>query len=687
MKTKPIFLIIGAFLIIGCSKNEISMETLLREMTDRNELARFPNPAYTCAQFSSYDRGSVAKDQPGWFANDDRSMFIRIENENGRREFVLMDAEGPGAIVRFWMTFSGRNSGRGVMRIYVDDYSKPANEAAAFDILSGNVVCAAPLAASVSELSPYENRGHNLYFPIPYAQRCKVTYESENLPEDDPGARRRGTEAVYYNINYRTYAPGTKVVSWSASEIEKNQTLIAKTLKQLNDKDRGVVEKGRVALNVNLKPGANQSFTVSGGNAIQQLSMELKAANQDQALRSTVLEIAFDGERTVWTPVGDFYGIGYKPLYTSTWYTHAEKGGLLSSFWVMPFKKECVITLHNLGEQDVSISNAFAAYNKWNWDARSMYFGAAWQQYTSVLAGPHNAALDMNYVTLQGKGVYVGDALAVFNTTRDWWGEGDEKIFVDGETFPSHFGTGTEDYYGYAWCRPEVFTDHPYIAQPQGIGSFDVALSVNARYRGLDAIPFHKSIQVDLELWPWGKSLYNFAPVAIWYAFPGATIDPAPRPDDARLPVAQKRADIIPPVYHEKGIVEGENMNWNTTGGNIGSQALNNVGWSGNTQAWWTNGAVGDELALTFLMKEGGKFNVKAALTISHDYGIFDISLNDKRALSGFDAYHPTVSFKVVNLGTFDLQKGENVIKVKITGKNPKSTRYFFGLDYIDLTI
>ena len=687
MKTKIFCCIIGAFFLIGCSKNQISTETLLLEILDRDQLAMFPNPAYTCSQFSSYDRASVGIDQPGWFANDDRSMFIRVEKENGRREFVLMDTEGPGAIVRFWMTFAGRNSGRGIMRIYLDDFSTPAIEGAAFDILSGNVICSAPLAASVSELSPYENRGHNLYFPILYAQRCKVTYESENLYEDDPGARRPESEAVYYNINYRTYQQGTKVKTWSVSEMEKNQSLIEKVQKQLAGKERSVAKEGYGMLNAILQAGESKSFTISGANAIQRLSMEIKAAHQEQALRSTVLEIAFDGERTVWAPVGDFFGIGYKPLYTSTWYTHVEKNGLMSAFWVMPFQKECVITLHNLGKQEVTISQVNIDYRKWKWNKRSMYFGAIWQQYTGIEAGPFNAALDLNYVTLHGKGVFVGNSLAIFNTTRDWWGEGDEKIFVDGETFPSHFGTGSEDYYGYAWCRPEIFTDHPYIAQPQGAGSFNVALSVNTRYRGLDAIPFNESIQVDMELWPWGKSKYNYATVAFWYALPGVCIHPAPRPEEAREPVALKREDIIPPVHHVKGIVEGEEMMMSSTRGNVSAQTLHNIGWSRNTQAFWTNGGEGDELTLTFLMKEGesGVFNVKAALTLSHDYAIVAISLNGKQVLPRFDAYNPTVIYKTVDFGKCNIKDGENVIKVKILGKNPKSTRYFFGLDCIEI--
>jgi len=680
---------IGIFLFLctGCNQKAVSIESLLIEMIDRNELAKFPEPAFTCKQFSSYDRASVAKDQPGWFANDDRSMFIRVENENERSEFVLMDAEGPGAIVRFWMTFAGRNSGNGTMRIYIDDYSTPAIEGVAFDIISGTAICSPPLATSVSELSPYENRGHNLYFPIPYSKRCKVTYESEHLHEDDPGASRHGTEAVYYNINYRTYQEGTKVIPWSVSEMEKNQSLIAKVQKQLKEKARGVSEKARIALDAKLLPGESKSFTISGSNAIQQLSMKIDATLQEQALRSTVLEIAFDGERTVWTPIGDFYGIGYQSLYSSTWFTQAEKDGFMSAFWVMPFKKECTITLHNLGNQEVTVSNAFAAYNKWKWNKRSMYFGAAWQQYTNIFAGPFDDAHDLNYVTLKGKGVYVGDALAIFNVSGDWWGEGDEKIFVDGETFPSHFGTGTEDYYGYAWCRPEDFTNHPFIAQPLGMGNFEESLSVNSRYRSLDGIPFNESIQVDMELWTWGKTKYNFAPVAIWYALPGVSVKPDPRLDDVRLPVALKYEDIIPPIYYEKGIIEGEDMRRSKTKGLLSIQTINNAGWSGNSQVFWRFAEIEDEITLTFLMKESGKYNVKAAFSMARDYGIFSVSLNGKQALSSFDAYSPNLSNKIVNLGKFDLKEGENIIKVKMIDKNPKSPQYFFGLDYIELSI
>jgi len=85
----------------------ITYESLLREMIDRDAIARFPDPAYTCRQASSYDRAAVSPDKPDtWFANGDANQFIRIDEKDGRKEWVLMDAAGPGAVVRFEVTGS-----------------------------------------------------------------------------------------------------------------------------------------------------------------------------------------------------------------------------------------------------------------------------------------------------------------------------------------------------------------------------------------------------------------------------------------------------------------------------------------------------------------------------------------------------------------------------------------------------
>jgi hypothetical protein len=162
------------------SERPVTVRSLLAEMTDREEMARFPEPTYTSRQFSSYDRGLVAPDQPGWYANNDFSHFLRVETNGVRREHVMVDTAGPGALVRFWVTVAGTD-GSGILRVYLDGRSTPEIEGPVLEVLSGSVLCGYPLAASVSEHTDYLKRGHNLYLPIPYAVRCVVTYESATL--------------------------------------------------------------------------------------------------------------------------------------------------------------------------------------------------------------------------------------------------------------------------------------------------------------------------------------------------------------------------------------------------------------------------------------------------------------------------------------------------------------------------
>lgn len=52
----------------------------------------------------NYDRLSISPDKPGWFANSDKSQFIRVEQKDGHKEYVILDEKGPGALVRFWIT-------------------------------------------------------------------------------------------------------------------------------------------------------------------------------------------------------------------------------------------------------------------------------------------------------------------------------------------------------------------------------------------------------------------------------------------------------------------------------------------------------------------------------------------------------------------------------------------------------
>jgi len=732
MKTTTLRLIAATFFILhfsffisigraAANAPAVTIATLLEEMTNRDAIARFPEPAFTCKQFSSYNRASVAKDKPGWFTNGDNSMFLRVETHNDRRELVMLDTTGPGAIVRFWMTFAGKNCGRGTMRVYIDGNPIPAIEGAALDILSGGIVTAPPLAASVSELSPYDRRGHNLYFPIPYAKSCKITYQADHVRVNGQGATTPNTERVFYNINYRTYDPSVRVVPYSKAELLKHKNTIETALKLLSAKpDQKTPPPAGTThrLDTTLQPGESATIAIGApGNttgaaaptencklktvnscgglaapgAIQHIAMRLRAQNQEQALRSTILEIAFDGKKTVRAPIGDFFGVGHKQLHTNTWYAAAdEKSGHMQAWWIMPFEKNCTITLRNLGAQPVRITDASVNIKPWHWDNRSMHFGAGWRQYTHIFAGPDEQALDLTFAHLEGKGVYVGDGIALFDPAARWWGEGDEKIYVDGESFPSHFGTGTEDYYGYAWCRPETFTDHPFIAQPLGAGNLAPGHSVNTRVRALDRIPFRTSIQVDMELWPATPRKLNYAPIAFWYMTPGGRSLAADDDAGAKQPVAQSRVEFYPPILDKDLSIEGENLSLvSHTGGQV-EQQKQRVGpqknqrspaWSHGAQLWWRDAAVGDRALFAFDSEVEAQVALHGVFTVARDYGVFDVYLNGKKIFAALDLGGRDLGIKTFTSSPAQILKGRNHLAIELVANAKDRRKSHFGLD------
>jgi hypothetical protein len=228
----------------------------------------------------------------------------------------------------------------------------------------------------------------------------------------------------------------------------------------------------------------------------------------------------------VWAPAGDFFGSGLGHNPYEDWWRTVAGDGTMTARWVMPYQRSGAVTLQNLGERPVT-ATLVAGVGAWGWDDRSLYFHATFRRETNI---PSRPARDWNYVSVRGRGVYVGDALAIHNNVAPWWGEGDEKIYVDGERFPSHFGTGTEDYYGYAWCSTQLFSG-PFHAQPRNDQRAQTVRMCRhhrghaavTRTRALDAIPFADSLRFDMEVLHQSDSArVDYAATSYWYARPGA---------------------------------------------------------------------------------------------------------------------------------------------------------------------
>ncbi|MEI6219347.1 MAG: glycoside hydrolase family 172 protein, partial [bacterium] len=248
----------------------------------------------------------------------------------------------------------------------------------------------------------------------------------------------------------------------------------------------------------------------------------------ETSLRAMVIRMSFDGEETVWCPVSDFFGSGYGLNELRNWYRTVDKDGVMSCRWVMPYRKAARLTLNNHGKVPVNVGMDVRTKD-WAWDEQTMHFHANWHCQFDMKTPPYT---DWNYIGIKGRGVYVGDTLALFNPVPTWYGEGNEKIWVDGESFPSHLGTGTEDYYNFSWAPKPVFQT-PFASEVRIDEAMTQGHNVLTRTRNLDGIPFEQSLKFDMELIPWQETHVTYAATTYWYAMPGAVSNIEPMPEAA----------------------------------------------------------------------------------------------------------------------------------------------------------
>ena len=146
-------------------------------MTDRDNVARFPKSNFQLKQASSYNRASKTPDEPkGWFMNKDyNGHCVRVDEKDGKKEWVLMDHTGPGAIVRIWMPWhNDKNStSKSTLRFYLDGKEQPAIEGNLLGMFDGSGFVPPPFAHS-------SLRSAVSFFPIPI-KRAVRSRRTKNL--------------------------------------------------------------------------------------------------------------------------------------------------------------------------------------------------------------------------------------------------------------------------------------------------------------------------------------------------------------------------------------------------------------------------------------------------------------------------------------------------------------------------
>jgi hypothetical protein len=295
---------------------------------------------------------------------------------------------------------------------------------------------------------------------------------------------------------------------------------------------------------------------VSGPAWISHVWMTIDAEDPNH-LKALVLRMYWDGESTpsLEAPVGDFFGLGLGDyfLYQSLpLAVGADKA--LNSFFPMPFQKHAFVTVTNEGAQKVGYfyyNIDYRVYSK-PLPPELLYFHAQYRQanpakgwttqwernedpLTELAKNPDGAG---NYVWMEatGRGHFVGVTMSVLQNQDDWWGEGDDMFFIDGEPKPSINGTGSEDYFLGAWdFGAHAFSYELFGAPVKGNNRAGARWSVY-RFHLDSPIPFTKSFRATIEHGHANHRSDDFFSVAYWYqAEPHGPFPPLP-PLAERLP-------------------------------------------------------------------------------------------------------------------------------------------------------
>lgn len=668
------FGVVGSVLAFGvlgatASAQTVTVSGLLDQMTSLDWLTSKPKPYFTAAQASSYDRASTTpSNEKDWFANGDLGKYVRIEEVGGRKEYVMADLKGPGAVVRVWSA-----NPMGTIRFYFDGETKPRIQEKMVDFLTGKVK---PFVDPIAYMAA---QGTNIYFPFPYAKSLKVTVENDKAE----------WPSLYYQIGYRTYEAGTSVETYDPEKLP---------LKKLQEKigyfHTIPTYENTVAEKANLTPrrGYKKTINLPKGGEVQQFALKIPFPlvqtfkemdwtdphQPHNVLRQSRIRISCDGEETVNVPLGDFFASAPGIAESDSIPLKVEKDGRLTSNWPMPFKKQITISIDGPKVIDVPISVYILTRTK-EFTKDTYYFRAVY----NTDSGSTRPMRDMEFLNAQGEGMFVGTHLHVTNPTPAWWGEGDEKVYVDGETFPSTFGTGTEDYFGYAWCSPELF-NKPYHGQARCDGPGNFGQTSVRRFQTFDPITFTKSLRFDVEMWHWAEVNARFARTTYWYSKPGSKAKASSlKPADLLL------VETLPPAP-VKGAIEAEGLKHSSTGG---TTELQGGFWdlSGDKQLWWLDPKPGDKLMVTFSVKENGTYDVLGNFCHARDYGIHSIRVLDatgKEVLAPkeLDFFGDGVKWNRISLGKATLAAGNYTLEATSKGHRTGAVpRNMLGLDYLFL--
>lgn len=400
-----------------------------------------------------------------------------------------------------------------------------------------------------------------------------------------------------------------------------------------------------------------------------------------------VLRIYWDGaeDPAVESPVGDFFACGFgRREEVRSMPVVVEDGDSYNCFWPMPFAKSARITLTNESDKPLN-----STYFHIDWETREFapgtpYFCAQYNQEFPTRAGRDYLVLDA-----EGAGHYVGTVLSVRTRSPEWFGEGDDRFYIDGEEIASIQGTGTEDYFLSAWGLKKNSMPYSGTTVLEGDWGHLGQRTTAYRWHVCDPVHFAQSLRVCFEHKGWvpgdekpdGKvnghteRFDDFASVAFWYQ----------QGQPKRFTTLPRAKDRVPPGLD--AIVEGAGLKATAQTVDGECELQKGFEWTGEGQVLFRGQKIGSSLTVTFRAPRDAAEHraLVLVLTRSYDFGVYRVTLDGKVVQEEIDLYAKDVAVTELMLGTRDWGDGPHELRFECVGRNPASRGWFLGLDSVRL--
>jgi Protein of unknown function (DUF2961)/HEAT repeats len=411
------------------------------------------------------------------------------------------------------------------------------------------------------------------------------------------------------------------------------------------------------------------------------------------------LRVYYDGHKTpsVDAPLGDFFGVGHgsERNLESNMIRDSSQGRARNSYWPMPYRKSCRMTVTNEGTRLVAMFYYHVDYRRYASLPNDVgYFHAYYRQERPARMGQNYAFLD-----IKGEGHYVGTVMSVVQTQVSWFGEGDDLFYIDGAKNPQILGTGSEDYFNDAWGLRD--STGPWTGTPITEGEKMGSRLSAYRWHIPDPIPFKTSLWAGIEHAGWTanpdgsvRSGFEqrpdfFSSVAFWYQKGVNESLPEPPYGTDRLPFGNATQLTVEDSIRDVTSEHGK------------ARVLKEVDWEKDLLYFEAEGP-GAKVGIPIDIAEPGHYELIGLLAQGPNYGDYTAFLDgepmnlDKRQpstsevpLPGPDVVYGYLPELYVardwSLGTANLTKGRHILTLVCAGKDSHSSGYALGINDVVL--